>query len=165
MDVFGYALGGLAVGEPAAEMYEIIELVTPLLTSGKPRYLMGVGTPANLLESIRRGIDMFDCIMPTRNARNGMLFTFEGTVNIKNRKWATHHKPLDPAAPAGTNDANTYAYLHHLIHSDEILGLQIATLHNLIFYQRLMDAAGTHNISGEYTEWISRIIPQLNQRL
>jgi queuine tRNA-ribosyltransferase len=162
-----YAIGGLAVGEPVGKMYEMIELVNAILPRDKPRYLMGVGTPANLLEAIERGVDMFDCIMPTRNGRNGQLFTFNGTMNMRNRKWADDFSPIDDAddAPPRIDAACSKAYLHHLFKAGEILALQIASLHNLAFYRRLMQHARAHIAAGDFSAWKQRLIPQLNQRL
>ena len=130
----GNAIGGLSVGEPAEEMYSILEVVNEILPEDKPRYLMGVGTPVNILEAIERGVDMFDCVMPTRNGRNGMLFTSEGIINIRNRKWIDNFDPIDPAGPSVTSLTYSKAYLRHLIISGEMLGLQISSIHNLAFY-------------------------------
>ncbi len=161
----GCAIGGLAVGEPTETMYEMIEVVNAILPADRPRYLMGVGTPANLLESIERGVDMFDCVMPTRNGRNGLLFTSHGTINIKNKKWESCFDPIDPESNALCDRAYTLAYLHHLIRAEEILGLQICSIHNLAFYLRLMDEARKHIADGTFTDWKSRIIPELSIRL
>ncbi|MDR1259402.1 MAG: tRNA guanosine(34) transglycosylase Tgt [Tannerellaceae bacterium] len=161
----GYAIGGLSVGEPAEMMYEMIEVTNAILPRDKPRYLMGVGTPANLLESIARGVDMFDCIMPTRNGRNGQLFTRYGTINIRNRKWEDDFSPVDRDAHSFVDTLYSRAYLHHLIKADEILGLQIASLHNLAFYLRLVKEARAHIIAGDFTTWKSESIRQLSNRL
>ena len=159
----GCAIGGLAVGEPTEVMYEMIEVVNAVLPQDKPRYLMGVGTPANILEAISRGVDMFDCVMPTRNGRNGMLFTWEGTINIKNKKWERSFESI----PGGlyTDGEYTLAYLHHLIKADEILGLQIASLHNLGFYLSLVGTARQHILDGDFDAWKTRVLPRLMVRL
>ena len=141
----GNAIGGLSVGEPAEEMYRIIEIVNEILPDDKPRYLMGVGTPANLLEAIERGIDMFDCVMPTRNGRNGMLFTAEGTINIRNRKWIDDFSPIDPEGPSAVSLIYSKAYLRHLVMSGENLGAQIASIHNLAFYLKLVERSKKKN--------------------
>lgn len=164
-DALGYAIGGLAVGEPTEVMYEMIEVVNAILPTTAPRYLMGVGTPANILEAIERGVDMFDCVMPTRNGRNGMLFTSHGTVNIKNKKWETCFEPLDTDSPVRADREYTFAYLHHLIKSEELLGLQIASLHNLGFYLWLTRTAREHILQGDYTAWKASILPGLMQRI
>ena len=161
----GYAIGGLAVGEPTEVMYEMIEVVNAILPADRPRYLMGVGTPANLLEAMERGVDMFDCVMPTRNGRNGMLFTAQGTINIKNKKWEDCFRPIDPDSPVRADRAYTLAYLHHLIKSEELLGLQIASLHNLGFYLWLMRAARQHILAGNYAAWKASLLPRLMQRI
>lgn len=164
-DADGNAIGGLAVGEPTDKMYEMIEVVNEILPKDKPRYLMGVGTPINLLEAIERGVDMFDCIMPTRNGRNGQLFTQYGTINIRNKKWGNDFSPIDTAGNSYVDTLYTKAYLHHLIKADEILGLQIASLHNLAFYLWLVKEARTHIINGDYTLWKSGMVRQLANRL
>ncbi len=164
-DMDGYAIGGLAVGEPTEVMYEMIEVVNAILPVDRPRYLMGVGTPANILEAIERGVDMFDCVMPTRNGRNGMLFTWNGTVNIKNKKWETCFEPIDPQSPAEADRVYTYAYLHHLIKAEEILGLQIASIHNLTFYLSLVRTAREHILAGDYTQWKASVLPRLSLRV
>ena len=164
-DADGYAIGGLAVGEPTEKMYEMLELVCPLLPEDRPRYLMGVGTPANILEGIARGVDMFDCVMPTRNGRNGLLFTAHGTINIKNKKWEDCFDPIDPESTAEADRVYTLAYLHHLIKAEEILGLQICSIHNLAFYLWLVRTARQHIIDGDFTAWKSGILPQLSKRL
>lgn len=161
----GNAIGGLAVGEPTEKMYEMIEVVNEILPLDKPRYLMGVGTPINLLEAIERGVDMFDCIMPTRNGRNGQLFTKHGTINIKNKKWEDDFSPIDPDANSYVDMLYTKAYLHHLIKVDELLGLQIASLHNLAFYLWLMKEARRHIIEGDFSTWKNRMVHQLDNRL
>lgn len=160
----GNAIGGLSVGEPTEVMYEMIEVVNEVLPKDKPRYLMGVGTPANILEGIERGVDMFDCIMPTRNGRNGQLFTWQGTMNMRNEKWKDDHTPLDPEGTSFVDHAYTKAYLRHLMRSEEILGLQIASIHNLAFYLELVRQARQHIIAGDYTEWKAGVLPQLQQR-
>lgn len=160
----GNAIGGLSVGEPTEVMYEMIEVVNEVLPKDKPRYLMGVGTPANILEGIERGVDMFDCIMPTRNGRNGQLFTWQGTMNMRNEKWKDDHSPLDPEGTSFVDHAYTKAYLRHLIRSEEILGLQIASIHNLAFYLELVRQARQHIIAGDFTEWKASVLPQLQER-
>ncbi|HKI88946.1 MAG TPA: tRNA guanosine(34) transglycosylase Tgt, partial [Draconibacterium sp.] len=160
----GFAIGGLSVGEPEKEMYEITEVVTADLPEDKPRYLMGVGTPINILESIDRGVDMFDCVMPTRNGRNGMLFTGEGTINIRNKKWENDHSPVDKN---GTSFVDQYskAYLRHLIISNEMLGAQIASQHNLAFYLWLVNTARQKIMEGNFLSWKNKMIIQLKERL
>ena len=152
----GCAIGGLAVGEPTEKMYEMIEVVNAILPKDRPRYLMGVGTPQNLLEAIERGVDMFDCVMPTRNGRNGLLFTAEGTINIKNKKWETCFEPI--------YKDYTLAYLHHLIRAEEILGLQICSIVNLRFYLWLVGEARRHILAGDYAAWKSAMLPKLGRR-
>lgn len=161
----GNAIGGLSVGEPAEMMYEMTELVCDILPYDKPRYLMGVGTPANILECIALGIDMFDCVMPTRNARNGMLFTSEGIINIKNKKWESDFNPIDPDLGGYVDTFYSKAYLRHLIMSKEILGAQIASIHNLTFYLWLVAEARTQIESGNFAEWKSGMIKKVSQRL
>lgn len=161
----GNAIGGLSVGEPAEEMYEMTEIVTNILPLDKPRYLMGVGTPQNILECIALGIDMFDCVMPTRNARNGMLFTSEGFINIKNEKWKNDFSPIDANSDMYADLHYSKAYLRHLIISKEILGAQIATLHNLHFYLWLVKEARKHIIAGDFTTWKEVMVKKLAQRL
>ncbi|MEZ5104397.1 MAG: tRNA guanosine(34) transglycosylase Tgt [Draconibacterium sp.] len=163
-DADGYAIGGLSVGEPEQVMYEMTEVVTADLPPNKPRYLMGVGTPVNILEAIDRGIDMFDCVMPTRNGRNGMLFTSEGTINIRNQKWENDHSPIDEN---GTSYVDQYskAYLRHLIVSKEMLGAQIASQHNLAFYLWLVKTARQKIINGEFVGWKREMVEKLNRRL
>ena len=164
-DAVGYAIGGLAVGEPTEVMYQMIEVVNAILPADRPRYLMGVGTQVNLLEAIERGVDMFDCVMPTRNGRNGVLFTWEGTVNIKNKKWETCFEPIDPESPAEADRVYTYAYLHHLIKAEELLGLQIASIHNLTFYLSLVRAARQHIVDGDFSQWKSAMVQKLMRRI
>jgi queuine tRNA-ribosyltransferase len=161
----GNAIGGLAVGEPTEKMYEMIELVNSILPEDKPRYLMGVGTPANLLEAIERGVDMFDCIMPTRNGRNGQLFTKEGIMNMRNKKWESDFSPIEAEGASRVDSIYSKAYLRHLFMADEILALQIASIHNLAFYLRLVKEARKHIIAGDFTSWKSSIIPKLQNRL
>ena len=161
----GNAIGGLAVGEPTEKMYEMIEIVNEILPKDKPRYLMGVGTPQNILEAIERGVDMFDCVMPTRNGRNGMIFTSQGTINIKNKKWEHEFTPLDPAITSYVDEQYTLAYLHHLIKADELLGLQICSIHNLSFYLWLVRQAREHIIAGDYAAWKSVMVKRLAVRL
>lgn len=161
----GNAIGGLSVGEPADEMYRIIEIVNEILPDEKPRYLMGVGTPVNLLEAIERGIDMFDCVMPTRNGRNGMLFTSEGTINIRNRKWMDDFSPIDPDGPSNVSLNYSRAYLRHLVISGENLGAQIASIHNLAFYLKLVDEARNKIEEGNFKKWKSSMIKKLSERL
>lgn len=161
----GNAIGGLAVGEPAEVMYEMIEVVNEILPKDKPRYLMGVGTPANLLEGIERGIDMFDCVMPTRNGRNACLFTSEGIMNMRNRKWADDFTPIDPNGTASVDLFYTKAYLHHLFKAQELLALEIASIHNLAFYLWLVSEARKHIIAGDFTSWKSMMIKRVTNRL
>ncbi len=161
----GNAIGGLAVGEPTEKMYEMVELVNGILPKDKPRYLMGVGTPVNLLEAIERGVDMFDCIMPTRNGRNGQLFTRFGTMNMRNRKWADDFSPIDPDAHSYVDTLYSRAYLHHLFKADELLALQIASVHNLAFYLWLVKEARRHIIAGDFMTWKSSMIGPLSQRI
>ncbi|MCD8264560.1 MAG: tRNA guanosine(34) transglycosylase Tgt [Tannerellaceae bacterium] len=161
----GNAIGGLAVGEPTDKMYEMIEVVNEILPKDKPRYLMGVGTPVNLLEAIERGVDMFDCIMPTRNGRNGQLFTRYGTINIKNKKWEADFSPIDPEGTSYVDTFYSKAYLHHLVKANEILALQIASIHNLAFYLWLVKEARVHIIAGDYTTWKNSMVRQLSNRL
>ena len=161
----GNAIGGLSVGEPAEDMYEMTELVCDILPQDKPRYLMGVGTPANILECIAFGVDMFDCVMPTRNARNGMLFTTEGIINIKNKKWEDDFSAIDSALGTYVDTFYTKAYLRHLIHSKEILGAQIASIHNLTFYLWLVEQAREQITSGTFYEWKEKMVKKLMTRL
>jgi queuine tRNA-ribosyltransferase len=161
----GNAIGGLSVGEPAEDMYRILELVNEILPEDKPRYLMGVGTPSNLLEAIERGIDMFDCVMPTRNGRNGMLFTSEGTINIRNRKWIDDFSPIDPEGPSAVSLMYSRAYLRHLVMSGENLGAQIASIHNLAFFLRLVEEARRKIEEGDFGKWKNSMIKKLSGRL
>jgi queuine tRNA-ribosyltransferase len=161
----GNAIGGLSVGEPAEEMYAMTEIVCDILPGQEPRYLMGVGTPVNILENIALGIDMFDCVMPTRNARNGMLFTKNGIINIKNEKWKNDFSPIEADSDLFADTAYTKAYLRHLIHSGEMLGAQIATLHNLHFYMWLVSEARTKIIAGEFYNWKKTMVNRLGERL
>jgi queuine tRNA-ribosyltransferase len=161
----GNAIGGLSVGEPAEEMYAMTEIVTAILPEDKPRYLMGVGTPINILENIALGIDMFDCVMPTRNARNGMLFTANGTINIKNKKWEADFSPVDEMGITFVDTEYTKAYLRHLFAANEYLGKQIATIHNLGFYMWLVREARKHIIAGDFYAWKEKMVKQMSQRL
>lgn len=161
----GNAIGGLAVGEPAEVMYEMIEVVNAILPKDKPRYLMGVGTPANLLEGIERGVDMFDCVMPTRNGRNAMIFTAEGIINLRNRKWQDDFSPLDPQGPCTLDRTYTKAYMHHLFKAQELLALEIASIHNLSFYLWLTGEARRHILAGDFRTWKNKMIKQVTQRL
>jgi len=164
-DAPGNAIGGLAVGEPAEEMYRMIELVNTILPKDKPRYLMGVGTPVNILESIALGIDMFDCVMPTRNGRNGMIFTRNGIMNMRNQKWQQDHGLLDPGGPSFVDESYSRAFVRHLFVSGEILGPMIASQHNLAFYLWLVREARSHILHGDFSAWMQAIKPQLAQRL
>jgi queuine tRNA-ribosyltransferase len=159
------AIGGLSVGEPAEEMYAMTEVVTEVLPEDKPRYLMGVGTPINILENIALGIDMFDCVMPTRNARNGMLFTAHGSINIKNKKWEDDFSPIDDMGITGVDTMYTKAYLRHLFAAKEMLGKQIASIHNLGFYVWLTREARKHIIAGDFREWKDKMVIQMDKRL
>ncbi|WP_010254836.1 tRNA guanosine(34) transglycosylase Tgt [Myroides injenensis] len=161
----GNAIGGLSVGEPAEEMYAMTDLVTNILPKDKPRYLMGVGTPINILENIALGVDMFDCVMPTRNARNGMLFTANGTMNMKNKKWENDFSPIDENGYTWVDTAYSKAYLRHLFAANESLGKQIATIHNLGFYLWLVREARRQILAGTFTDWKNRMVKQLGQRL
>ncbi|HAY3508635.1 tRNA guanosine(34) transglycosylase Tgt [Elizabethkingia anophelis] len=161
----GNAIGGLSVGEPEEEMYRITDEVTDILPKDKPRYLMGVGTPWNILESIGNGIDMMDCVMPTRNARNGMLFTWGGVINIKNEKWKNDFSPLDELGTSYVDQEYTKAYVRHLFSAREYLGKQIASIHNLAFYLDLVKVAREHILAGDFYEWKDSIIPQLKSRM
>lgn len=161
----GNAIGGLSVGEPAEDMYEMTELVCDILPKDKPRYLMGVGTPANILENIALGVDMFDCVMPTRNGRNGMIFTTQGIINIRNEKWKTDFSPLDTGLDGYVSSFYSKAYIRHLFISEEILGMQIASLQNLSFYLWLVGQAREQIIAGTFTPWKERMVKQFMQRL
>ena len=161
----GNAIGGLAVGEPTEKMYEMIELVNTILPKDKPRYLMGVGTPANILEGISRGVDMFDCVMPTRNGRNGMIFTSEGIINIKNEKWKLDFSPVDPNGETFVDAQYTRAYLRHLFVAGEILGPMIASLHNIGFYLWLVREARKHIVAGDFAEWRDVMLQKVTRRL
>ncbi|MBQ7181377.1 MAG: tRNA guanosine(34) transglycosylase Tgt [Bacteroidaceae bacterium] len=161
----GNAIGGLAVGEPTEVMYEMIEVVNEILPRDKPRYLMGVGTPANLLEGIERGVDMFDCVMPTRNGRNAMLFTSQGIMNMRNKKWENDFSPIDPNGTASVDTFYSKAYLHHLFKAQELLALEIASIHNLAFYLALVGQARQHIISGDFPSWKSMMIKNVTERL
>ena len=163
-DADGNAIGGLAVGEPTEVMYEMVEVVNDILPKNKPRYLMGVGTPQNILEAIERGVDMFDCVMPTRNGRNAMLFTYEGTMNMRNKKWEDDFSPIDPDG-CTTDLIYTKAYLHHLFKAQELLAMQIASIHNLAFYLRLVADARKHIEQGDFTSWKRAVIDDLGRRV
>lgn len=160
----GNAIGGLAVGEPTEVMYEMIEVVNEILPKNRPRYLMGVGTPQNILEAIERGVDMFDCVMPTRNGRNALLFTYNGTMNMRNKKWENDFTPIDPAG-CDVDRVYTKAYLHHLFKAKELLAMQIGSIHNLAFYLRLVTDARQHIEQGDFVTWKKSVIDQLGQRL
>jgi len=161
----GNAIGGLAVGEPTEKMYEMIEVVNEILPTDKPRYLMGVGTPANILEAIDRGVDMMDCVMPTRNGRNGMLFTSEGIMNMRNKKWADDFTELDPAGTAFVDHAYSRAYVRHLFIAQELLAMQIASIHNLAFYLWLVDEARKHVVAGDFSTWKPVMLERVTRRL
>ena len=164
-DALGNAIGGLSVGEPAEEMYAMTDVVCAILPEDKPRYLMGVGTPINILENIALGVDMFDCVMPTRNARNGMLFTAHGTINIKNKKWENDFSVIDPEGTTFVDREYSKAYLRHLFTVNELLGKQIATIHNLGFYLALVRQAREKIIAGEFTSWKNKMVKQMDKRL
>ncbi|MCI5646910.1 MAG: tRNA guanosine(34) transglycosylase Tgt [Bacteroidales bacterium] len=161
----GYAIGGLAVGEPAEKMYEMIEVVNDILPTDRPRYLMGVGTPINILEAIERGVDMFDCVMPTRNGRNAMLFTAEGVLNMRNAKWADDFSPVDPCGHAFVDTQYSRAYLHHLFKAKELLAMQIASIHNLAFYLWLVGEARKHILADDFAAWKKDMVERLGRRL
>ncbi len=165
MERDGNAIGGLSVGEPHEMMYESTELVCGILPKDKPRYLMGVGTPENILESIALGVDMFDCVMPTRNARHGMLYTWDGIINIKNKQWHDDYSPLDPKGTAYVDSSYSRAYVRHLFASGEMLGPQIASIHNLAFYLDLVTQARQHILAGDFTEWKNQTVSSITQRL
>ena len=164
-DADGYAIGGLAVGEPAPVMYDMIEVVNAILPTHKPRYLMGVGTPVNILEAIDRGVDMFDCVMPTRNGRNGMLFTSQGVINIRNNKWRDDLSPIDPDGHCFVDTTYSKAYLRHLAMAGEMLAAQIASLHNVAFYMWLVDEARRQIINGSFPQWKREMVERLMRRL
>ena len=165
LDRDGYAIGGLAVGEPTEDMYAMIEVVNDILPENKPRYLMGVGTPWNILEGIERGVDMFDCVMPTRNGRNGMIFTQNGVMNLRNKKWEDDFSELDPCGTSFVDHHYTRAYVRHLIHAQEMLGLEILSIHNLAFYLWLVGEARKHILAGDFKAWKDDITPRLMQRM
>ena len=164
-DMDGYAIGGLAVGEPTEKMYQVLELLDPIMPLNKPRYLMGVGTPCNLLEAIARGVDMFDCVMPTRNGRNGMLFTENGVMNMRNRKWADDFSPIDPNGTSFVDKVYTKADLRHLFVAGEMLAAQIASEHNVAFYLNLVKQAREHIKAGDFTQWKNKMVKRLENRL
>ena len=161
----GNAIGGLAVGEPAEVMYEMIEVVNDILPANRPRYLMGVGTPANILEAIDRGVDMMDCVMPTRNGRNGMLFTANGIMNMRNKKWADDFTPIQEDGPSYVDRVYTKAYLRHLFISQELLAMQIASIHNLAFYLWLVREARKHILAGDFKTWKEEMLVRVTTRL
>lgn len=161
----GNAIGGLAVGEPTETMYEMIEVVNEILPEDRPRYLMGVGTPVNILEAIDRGVDMMDCVMPTRNARNGMLFTSEGIMNMRNKKWADDFSPIQEDGPSYVDRVYSRAYLRHLFIAQELLAMQIASIHNLAFYLWLVGEARRHIIQGDFTPWKKEMVERVSRRL
>ena len=165
VDAAGYAIGGLSVGEPAEEMYETAELVCDILPEDKPRYLMGVGTPVNILENIALGVDMFDCVMPTRNARTGTVYTWNGVMNIKNKKWEQDFSPLDPAGSALVDKMYSKSYVRHLLRANEILALNILSTHNLVFYLDLVREARKHIIAGDFKEWKDKMVVQLSAKI
>ena len=165
IDADGYAIGGLAVGEPTEKMYEMLELVCPLLPDDRPRYLMGVGTPANILEAIARGVDMFDCVMPTRNGRNGMLFTWDGIINMRNAKWAQDFTEIDPQGASFVDHAYTRAYLHHLFIAGEMFAAMLASEHNLAFYLDLVRTARAHIEAGDFAAWKDSAIERITRRI
>ncbi len=164
-DLFGNAIGGLSVGEPAEEMYAMTDLVCAILPENKPRYLMGVGTPVNILESIAFGVDMFDCVMPTRNARHGLIFTWDGILNIKNEKWKNDFSPLDASGKSYVDNEYSKSYVRHLFSSNELLGSMIASVHNLAFYLDLVEEARQQIKSGTFSNWKSKLVGQLSRRL
>lgn len=165
LDRDGYAIGGLAVGEPEEDMYAMIEVVNDILPTEKPRYLMGVGTPWNILNAIERGVDMFDCVMPTRNGRNGQIFTWQGVMNMRNKKWEDDFTELDPYGTSYVDHEYTRAYVRHLIHSEEMLGLEILSIHNLAFYLELVRVAREHILAGDFKQWKDGIMPQITHRM
>ena len=161
----GNAIGGLAVGEPTEVMYEMVEVVNAILPQDKPRYLMGVGTPINLLECIERGVDMFDCVMPTRNGRNAQIFTKHGTINLRNKKWEMDFSPLDPEGTSYVDTTYTKAYVHHLFKAQELLAMQIASIHNLAFYLWLAGEARAHIVAGDFCVWKKNMVEELGKRV
>ena len=165
LDPDGYSIGGRAVGEPEEKMYEMIEVVNDILPADKPRYLMGVGTPWNILNAIERGVDQFDCVMPTRNGRNGQIFTWQGVMNMRNKKWEDDFTELDPTGTSYVDHQYTRAYVRHLIHAEEMLGLEILSIHNLAFYLELVRTARMHVIEGDFKQWKDGVMPQITQRL
>ena len=165
LDRDGYSIGGLAVGEPEEKMYEMIAVVNDILPLTKPRYLMGVGTPWNILNAIELGVDQFDCVMPTRNGRNGQIFTWQGVMNMRNKKWEDDFTELDPTGTSYVDHEYTRAYVRHLIHAEEMLGLEILSIHNLAFYLELVRSARAHIIQGDFKQWKDSVTPQLMQRL
>lgn len=165
LDFEGLAIGGLSVGEPADIMYDICDFNTDYLPENKPRYLMGVGTPANLIQNVAFGVDMFDCVMPTRNARNGMIFTRHGKVNVRNAKWKHHHKPFDTAFPSDLCQKYNMSYIHHLIKNNEILGMRLTSLHNLTFYLWLMEQIRDQIRQGTFHKWYPEMIDQVEERV
>ena len=165
IDAEGYAIGGLAVGEPTDKMYEMLEVVCPILPQDRPRYLMGVGTPANILEAISRGVDMFDCVMPTRNGRNGMLFTWNGIMNMRNAKWAQDFSEIDPAGASFIDHAYSKAYLHHLFKSGEMFAAMLASEHNLAFYLDLVREARRHIEAGDFSSWKDETVKRISSRM
>lgn len=165
LDADGNAIGGLAVGEPTEKMYEMIEIVNEILPADRPRYLMGVGTPANILEAIDRGVDMMDCVMPTRNGRNGMLFTRNGIMNMRNKKWADDFSPLDPGGATYVDEVYSKAYLRHLFIANELLAMQIASIHNLGFYLWLVSEARKHIVSGDFPQWKCVMLENVTRRM
>ncbi|MBO4621253.1 MAG: tRNA guanosine(34) transglycosylase Tgt [Paludibacteraceae bacterium] len=165
LDRDGYSIGGLAVGEPEEKMYEMIAVVNDILPKDKPRYLMGVGTPWNILNAIELGVDQFDCVMPTRNGRNGQIFTWQGVMNMRNKKWEDDFTELDPTGTSYVDHEYTRAYVRHLIHAEEMLGLQILSIHNLAFYLELVRRARMHIIEGDFKRWKDSVTPQLMARL
>ena len=164
-DADGYAIGGLAVGEPTEVMYEMIEVVNAILPEDRPRYLMGVGTPVNILEGIERGVDMFDCVMPTRNGRNGMLFTWNGIMNMRNSKWSDDFSPIDPEGASFVDRTYSKAYLHHLFIAKEMFAAMIASEHNLAFYLDLVRAAREHIVAGDFASWKEATVKKISSRL
>lgn len=165
LDRDGYSIGGLAVGEPEEKMYEMIAVVNDILPTTKPRYLMGVGTPWNILNAIELGVDQFDCVMPTRNGRNGQIFTWQGVMNMRNKKWEDDFTELDPTGTSYVDHEYTRAYVRHLIHAEEMLGLEILSIHNLAFYLSLVRTARAHILQGDFKQWKDSVTPQLMQRL